>query len=260
MELAVVISIILVVLAVSFPKLLPLIAFGEHEGAARHLASYGRSAMGQAALLGDHYTIHVDLDEQEYWTMRWPKPSELAEEEGAGEEMFSRGLKDADEVPEDAYKSSEELLSSFMMAEAGEADDATDLDYEAELMEFRFDEFQRQKTLALAEHAKHDDGMLKDVGIDFSDDGLVQDADAELEPVELEGSLLNRVRLPDNVYIESIRVGDEELRQGEVEIDITATGMAESVTFFVVDGEGDYFTVKWDAVTAGAQLKRGLEK
>ncbi|MFP4172811.1 MAG: prepilin-type N-terminal cleavage/methylation domain-containing protein, partial [Candidatus Hydrogenedentota bacterium] len=81
--------------AIAIPRLWPAIAFGEHEGAARRIANYGRAAIAECAMLQTRYTIKIDLDEQEYWTMRWPGFStELAEVQGDMREAARGAMED----------------------------------------------------------------------------------------------------------------------------------------------------------------------
>ena len=61
-ELAVVIVIVAAVAAVAFPRLIPILAYSELEGSARHAAQFGRAALGEAAMLSKELTIRIDLD------------------------------------------------------------------------------------------------------------------------------------------------------------------------------------------------------
>jgi prepilin-type N-terminal cleavage/methylation domain-containing protein len=80
-ELMVVILLISLISAVSFPKLLPLIYFTELEGSARHLTHYGRNAIAQATFMRDPHTVKFDLTNQEYFTVHWVDPDAEAEME-----------------------------------------------------------------------------------------------------------------------------------------------------------------------------------
>lgn len=252
-ELLVVMGIIVTVLAVAFPQLLPVIAFSKHEGVARHLASYGRNAMGQASLFGEHYTVYVDLDAQEYYTMRWPKPGEL-DREGAGVKEYGGGEGSGEVAP----KSSQELVEAMMMEESGEKSGLNLEDQTYELLD-RFDAFHRQKLLALSENVVHDDDFLADVGPEFNEDSPFGIADSDLEPQEVDDPLLTPTYLPRNIWIDSIRVGDDEITSGMVEIDINTSGMTQTVIFYIVNEDDEYYTVTWDAVTGAARLVSGRE-
>ena len=85
-ELMVVIVIMAMIAAISLPYLLPTIIYSTHEGAARHLANYGRSAIAHATLDKETITVMIDLDNQEYWSERLPEPA--PEEEEAENEFF----------------------------------------------------------------------------------------------------------------------------------------------------------------------------
>ena len=66
-ELMVVIALIAIIAAMAMPQLLPALVYSTHEGAARHLANYGRNAISHATLSNETITIVIDLDNQEYW-------------------------------------------------------------------------------------------------------------------------------------------------------------------------------------------------
>lgn len=251
-ELLVVLAIISGVLAVVFPQLLPVIAFSKHEAAARHLASYGRNAMAQASLMNEHFTVYIDLDAQEYWTMRWPNPAELAEREEA-----KKAGRDGEENQETAT-SSYDLIGAMMAQEEGEEPDM-DLENETYTLLDRFDEFHRQKILALSKNVHHDRDFLEDVGPEFSKDSPFGYDESDLEPEEVDDPLLDRTFFPEDIWIESITVGDDETSSGTVEIDINTSGMLQTVVFYVVNDDDEYYTVSWDAITGGAHLVSGKE-
>lgn len=255
-ELMVVLAIMLGVLAVAFPRLLPVIAFSGHEGAARRLSSYGRNAMSQASLLHEHYTVYVDLDAQEYYVLRWPKSSEFLE---GFEEDGAEDKADEDSEEPEPMKRSEDLLAAMATMEEDGSSADFDLEYQSAAMQFRFDEFHRQRIMVQTKNVEYDDGLLAGVADDlFSEDFTFDEDAAPDEPTEISDPLLPRTKLPRDIYIEAVRVGDKEIARGVVEIEITSVGLAEPVTFFVKNKQNEYYTVTWDAVTGDAYLQYGL--
>ena len=89
-ELAVVVGIVALLLAVAIPQLVPSILFSTLEGSARHLAGYGRAAMAHAVITHERLTIRIELTPedgapQQYWAVRWYTEEELQDEEDEGD-------------------------------------------------------------------------------------------------------------------------------------------------------------------------------
>ena len=97
-ELVVVVGLIGIVLAVAIPNLLPVLAFSDHQGAARRLANYGRAAVSYAAVTQTPITVLVDLNEQAYWSVYWLPDDE---EEARHEDREALGAGPAGYDPED---------------------------------------------------------------------------------------------------------------------------------------------------------------
>lgn len=258
MELAVVMGIIAVIVTMTLPQLLPALTFTTHEGAARRLAGYGRSAIGHATLMRERVTVKIDLNLQEYWTERLP---EAPEKEGLGEE--GRFFDEMDDLPTDSIE-----LFALAMEASGGGDEMLDdernqkiVDRQRDKMNRRFERMARQALLTQAKRVVHDrQGILDEVSPLFeSEFSLDPDADEELEPEELLGPLLRRGRVPNGVEIDSIRIGEEVFTSGLVEIEITPLGLEKAVVLFIVNDEGHFFTVEWDPVTGGTHMRSGRE-
>jgi prepilin-type N-terminal cleavage/methylation domain-containing protein len=232
-ELAIVVALIAIVTAIAVPRLLPTIAFSQLEGAARHVASYGRNVMAHCALAHDRITVKFDLDTREYWAVRWPLPEAEREEPTGG---------DATQEPQYAAE--------------GPASD-TDSEAAAEEIRERFDRFARLVILAKASRVKHE-GILDEIGPLFDKEFTLDDEGKEEEEIKL--LLLARTELPEDVTIESIQVGQVNKVKGTVEVEVTPLGLSEPVVFFLKGGSEEYYTVSWDAITGGAHLSQGKEE
>lgn len=251
-ELLVVIGLISMIVGVALPRLMPAILFSNHEGAARRIAGYGRSAIGHAALRHERLTVMVDLDHQEYWCERLPEPKDEEEEDGRSGGMGGMPF------PTDGL----ELLAMAQSALAGEEDGEVDtelLKEQAKRMNDGFERLARRALLARAERVIHDrEGLFDEMEPLFEDEFTLDiEEDKDLEPVEVLEPLLQRTRLPQGCFIDSVRVGEKEHRTGVVEIEITTLGLAEPVTFFIANEDGDYFTVDWDPITSDSHLRAG---
>jgi len=233
-ELALVVLIIAIILAIAMPRMIPAIAYSELEGAARHLAGYGRSLMAHCALSGDAVTFKVDMGQRDYWSVRWI-------------------LADAaflDENEEDEAASPSAVRAPVPGSEEDTAMRAQDL-------EEQFQRFAYMKTRSRARNVPKDD-FLDEIGPLFEEEFTLEEEEDEESTEELKTDLLSRTWLPGDVQFESIRVGTREYTTGTVEIDVTSLGLAEAVVFTIVSGD-EYYTVAWDAVTGGAHIKQGKE-
>lgn len=238
-ELAVVLGLIALIVAVAFPHLAPVIAFSNHEGAARHLAGFGRAAIAHCVLMHDRLTIKVDLDKQEYWAVKWvvPEPDDLLKD-GGGEEWGSADLIN------NGRRSSDH---------AADGEDEESPEEQAAAMRDQFNHLARLATESRARNVRHD-RIIDEIGPIFEDYSLETEEDeGEFQEVEL--PLLLRTRLPDNVVIESMLVGTAKHSGGTVEFEISPLGLPQPVVFYVKDGAGDYYTVTWDAITGGTRLQ-----
>ena len=241
-ELSLVVLIIAVVLMIAMPRLMPVLAYSKLEGAARHVASYGQSAVAHCALNQERITVKFELsgEPQEYWCLRWPEPETSLFDEGLDGEKAQRSVLDQTE---------ESVLEMVAMNQEQELAELADD------MRQRFDRLFRYQLEARTRNVRHD-GFLADIGPDFSEFAL--DPDAK-EVDEVKADLLARTTVPAGVVIESMRVGGCEYTEGVVEIDVTPVGLYETVEFRL-RGEGDeYYTVVWDPITLSSRLTYGLQ-
>ncbi len=241
-ELSLVVLIIGVALSIALPRFAPMLAYSQLEGGARHVASYGQSAIAHCALYEERITVKFELshEPQQYWCLRWPEPETSLFGEGLGGEEAQRSVLDQTE---------EGVLEMVAMNQEQELAELADD------MRQRFDRLFRYQLEARTRNVKHD-GFLADVGPDFSEFEL--DPDAE-EVEEVKTDLLARVTVPKGVVIESIRVGGVDYAEGLVEIDVTPVGLYETVEFRLRGEDDEYYTVVWDPVTLSSRLTYGLQ-
>ncbi|MBI4559407.1 MAG: type II secretion system protein [Candidatus Hydrogenedentes bacterium] len=238
-ELMVVIGLAAVIMAVVVPNLVPMIAFGDLEGSARHLAGFGRGAMAHCTLMRERFTIRLDLDNDEYWAVRWPAETDL------GFSKDEDGEKDAGgDEPMSLFGASDNRSGEELMAQ------------QAELMQERVERFARAATMS---RAKRVQGQSILDGIDplFEKEFRLEDEEKDFE--EVKDALLERTRLPEGVHLESVQISGQDHVKGIAEIEIWPTGLEEPVSFVLSSDAGDYYTVKWDAITGGAYATTGKE-
>ncbi len=238
-ELCLVVALIALVMGLALPRLMPLIGFSTFEGAARHLATYGRAAMGHCTLMHERLTIMIDLQQQEYWAVRWNPVTE--------------GLLDEEEEDREA-QAREDLRYAQALGEP--VDDAV---VKAQEMQERFDRLARQVLEARARNVHHE-SFLDEIGPLFDHEFELDTESEEEEMEEVKLTLLVRTRMPDGVTIESVRVGANEYMDGTVEVEITPLGLGEPVTFWLRNDREEYMTVAWDPITGGAHLYEGKEQ
>ncbi len=249
-ELIVVVGLIGLIVAVAFPALLPAIAFTHLEGTARHISGFGMGAMAHATLMGERVTVHIDLDTQEYWAMRWPKPEmdsvgEALEESGSmvgslGEEDLLSLLKS----PEDRDKLSEEDQEAL----AGRRDK----------MSAGFDQLVQLRLMDQAKNVKPPESMMDEIGPLFEKEFSLDEEDA-LKPEEITGSGLNRTKMPSDIRIESVSFGEIEKTKGLVEVEISPLGLSGYAVFVIRDNDEECFTIVWDPITGFAYVEEGDE-
>lgn len=253
-ELSVVVFIIGIIAALAFPHLLPVIAFSQLEGQARHLANYGRSAVAMATMTRQELTVYFDLDEQQYYTIRlvYPEPEGEAEGEQSDQLSMLSEMRGGDPM-ELAARLAEGRSQGGMFDEMPE-----DFDDEAanQQMAQRFNQFARAATEERAKNVKHEEGILEDVGPLFEEED--QFSLEEMEPVEEEvaGPILERVRLENDVVIEYVVIEGESHSSGVVELKISPLGLHSNVGFHL-SHEDAYYTVTWDAASGGAKVEDG---
>jgi len=259
-EMVVVVVLIGIVMAVALPQLMPAIVLSRGEGAARHLAGFGRTAMAQSSLMRENITVKFNLDEQTYWAERLVREDE--------EEFF----KDQDEGREGGQdKKSGKDKSGYMDlmgssglrqkqfgSTMGKADDpAAAEDEAARMMRERIERYIRMQTEARAR--KLDKGSLfEEMTPLFEKKFDLEDTESYIE--EIKEPLLQRTALPQGVMIELVRVGSTDYRSGDVEFELSSLGLFEPILFHVKNEDEDYFTVAWDPLTGTVRFERGKKE
>jgi len=254
-ELSVVVFIIGMVAAVTFPRLLPVIMFSQLEGSARQLGGYGRAAIAHAAFLKEEITIRFDFEKQELYAVHWVIPP--SDEEGEVEpdqlELLNKFRSGGDFSPEDI---SQMLLEGAMGGASGLPDDF-DQELADQQLADKFDLFIRRGIEQRAKNVIHDQSFMDEIG------GLFDEKDVELgedeEPIEeeLADPVLRRTRIPDDVTVTEIIVNGASFKRGEVEILISPLGPVDDVIFYLASSENEYYTVLWDAVTGTTDVLFG---
>lgn len=255
-EIMVVVAIIAAILAVALPQLLPALLYSTHEGAARHLANYGRSAAAHAALTQENITVVFDLDTQEYWAERMPEPELDETEENA---LDASDEEKTDElIPEDdteLYQLAQEELALPEDEERSE-DGNSILDEQKERMVGQFRNRAQSSLRSKVDRIKHDERRFPSERSD-EDDFYLGVKKEEPIPEPVDDALLERTRIPEGVYLELVVVAEEEHIDGIVEIELTPLGLSTEVLFSLINDDGDVFTVTWDAVTGEARVRDG---
>lgn len=239
-ELAVVVAIIAIALAIAMPQLWPAVDAMTLEGSARHLGNYGRAIMAQSALVGETLIFKVDFEKQEYWTERMPRPDWMLEEEEQREKEKTGGE-----------------LSVDLFANTDDASEEQ-LEQQAEKMRTRMEQFYRQTLDSRAVNVKHD-GILGDMDPLFEKEFELDESDEK--DWEYSTYLLQRTRMTEGIRIESIKLGTtgKEFVKGVADIEVYPMGLGTPVIFYLVNEAGDYFTVAWDPITTGTHLYEGKE-
>jgi prepilin-type N-terminal cleavage/methylation domain-containing protein len=263
LELALVVFLIGLVAAMTVPQLMPIIAFSELEGTARHIAGYGRGAMAHSALLRDRVVVRVDLKEQEIYAVHWI--IEETEEEKKLREEEPDQLAKLAQLKEKGIRSAEDLDKSMLQGgELGSLLSGDDGAFDEELagyqMSDKFNAFSRQALESRAENIKHDESFLEGVGDIFGEEDVF-DLD-EKEPIEEElgDPILRRTKLREGVTITGVDLDGEHISKGVVEIEFTVLGLAQKAVFYVENEDGDAFTVLWDPVSGRTNIFPGLEE
>lgn len=241
-ELVCVIALIGLVLAIAMPRLMPVFAFSQLEGSARHIANYGRSAIAFSAFKQEPITVRFDFDTGEYWSLRWVEKQESI----FGDSSIAGESKPLEVNAATALG----LIEQQGLSPEDRAQQSLEFEYQLDLA-FR-------RSLEARARNVPQEGMLSGIDplkeFDFS---LREDEEDQRE--EVMATTLLRGTLPQGVAVESIRVGGDEFTKGIVDMEITPVGLADSVTFVLKGEDEDYFTVTWDPITGGAHLSRGKE-
>ena len=239
-ELVFVVGLIVLVLAVAMPRLMPVFAYNELEGSARHLANYGRSTIAYSAFKQEAVTFRFFFETQEYCVLRWVEKQESIFE---GSDLAAKN-----QPLEINAETALNLANQQGLTTEERAQQALEFEYQLDLT-FRRSLEARAKNVPR-------DGLLTGINpleeFEFS-----LDEDEEEQREELSTSTIMRTMLPADVKVTSIRIGDEEYAEGMVDIEITPVGISDAVTFVLTSTDGDVYQVAWDAITGGAHLSKG---
>jgi type II secretory pathway pseudopilin PulG len=239
------------VVTIALPQLLPAILFSNLDGAARHVAGYGRAAMVHATLTRQPITVRFDLDKRQYWAIRFVQHSQSIFDDDKDKDGKD-GKKDS---ARDRSSAGEGKDTLDLMHRGGGEGEGDEMLQNADAMREQFDEFVRLQMMARSKQIKRE-GILDDIGPLF-DKKFSLDSEEEKEEELVDDPLLERTTLPEGVVIETIYVGKSSHSKGLVEVEISALGLNEPVTFYLKNEDDDYFTVAWDPITGGVHFERG---
>lgn len=250
-ELVVVIVIIAVMAAVAVPRLFPVLAFSEHEGAARRIAALGRGVMSYATLHHEDVTVMFDLDDQVIWTEHMPEvvDEEEDEERAEMEQRFQKLMEGTDLMT---------LMNDPDAVSALSPEDQETLLAKSDMMDDEFDSYARQGTLRRAKKVNHERRKMKSSLFEGEGMGLSENTE-ELVPEELETPLIQRTRLPLGIEIDRVEVGGKSKSNGTVEVVATPVGLQDQVVVYVRNADREYFTIRWDPITGDAFFVQGEE-
>jgi len=244
-ELVVVVMVVLVFLAIAAPNLAPMFIFADLETSSRNLASFGARAMDQCILARDRYTVKVDLTNQEYWALRWPKATDDEEREGR---LTGGGLNILGDNKRGSLRD--------QMASLQDVTDISDADLEEEAQAlFAEMEWHHRTVLetrarrVLEQETRPGEGRLFDTRFTLERE--------EDDKQEVRLPLLTRTSLPQGVRIQRVVVGDKTHSSGVVEIEITPVGLELPVSFEMRNDDGDVYTVKWMGNTRQGIIESG---
>lgn len=246
LELMFVVFLIALMLAIAMPQLMPAFMFSQHEGAARRLANYGRSAIAYSAMHREPITVRFDLANGEYWCLRWNQDALDGSITG---DFFDD---DDDEKARTTGKETEMDIEELMAVGTVEEIEQQSVEVLHELNRA----FQRSLE-AQARNVPRD-SILGEFDPLF-DEQFSLDAKAEEQREEISDSLLDHGRFPEDIRLESILLNGEEIFEGIVDIEVTPLGLNQSVSFFIKGPREQYYTVVWDPITGGAHLTQGKE-
>ncbi|MBM3290143.1 MAG: hypothetical protein FJY92_08340 [Candidatus Hydrogenedentes bacterium] len=263
LELIFVVFIIVLMLSIAMPKLMPAMLSSQLEGQARHIANYGRSAIAYSALHREPVTVRFDLARREYYCLRWSE-DELGLQSG----MESAGLsgiegKDRAGLSRDPNKQADGLStgspnSQMTIQDLMATGTADDLEYQRDEVLYELDSMYQRSLLAQARNVPQE-SLLNDVDPLLKKKFSLETREEEELREEIQDTLLEHARLPEEIVIESIMLGGELVSEGVVDIEIAPLGLSETVSFILRGDKDEYFTVQWDPITGGSHLLRGKE-
>lgn len=252
-ELAVVIVIMGVIAAMTFPQFLPLIAFSEHETTARHLAGYSDAVVSYATLTRQTVTLRINLDDQ---FMETTHLVDTAKDEAEGEDVDQMALLEQMRGG-DAPLAPEEMAS--LLAGGGDPSQLPpgfDMEKMQAQLNDKFDLAYRQMLEARAKNVKHPDSMLDEVQLFDEKDKFKLDEE-QLEDLPVDDPLLEHTTWPKGVRLESVSVDGEVYKKGVVELEVTALGLSQLVGLYLRGEDGTYYTVVLNPLNSRADVVPG---
>lgn len=250
-ELMVVIFIVGLISAVTFPQLLPVIVFSEHEGAARRLGAFGDAVIAHSTLRRETITVRFDLGAQSFEATRWV---DVAKESGEGEEPDQLAMLEqmggGDMGPEQLA----ELMAGG--GDPGSLPEGFDFEKAHEQLNSKFDLFARSVLEAQARNVRHPEGMLSEINLFDQGDDFSLEAE-QWEELPVDDPLLALDYLPKGVQLDTIWLDGERHTRGVVEIELTALGLTQLVGLYLRNEDGDYYTVIWDPLASRARVRSG---
>lgn len=261
LELMFVVFIIALMLSIAMPRLLPALLSSQLEGAARHLANYGRSAIAYSALNREPITVRIDLQKREYYSLKWMdeqiglndmKSAGLSGIEGKNSVGLSKieGKKDAGL----SVDPSNQMTIQDMIIEG----DVESLEAQRDEVQLDLDMAFRRSLQAQAMNVPHET-VRGDIDPIFKKDFKLTVDGEEEQRDEIADALLGHGYLPEEISIESVLLGGEQISEGTVDVEVTPIGLSQSVSFILKNTRDEYYTVQWDPITGGAHLARGKE-
>ena len=251
-ELAVVMFLVGLILSVTLPKLVPVIAFSELQGSARRLANYGRGVVAEAALERGTITVYFDLDAQEYYSVRLVYPEGEAGFEGETDQWGLLSDSGAFNSPDfmDNLRASRDGGKGMLDGMDGFDDGAAN----AQLAS-RFDKMAWRITEERARNVIPDESFLDEIGPLFEEEFTLEET--EPEEVELTDVILERTRLPETISIEAVVIEGMEYSSGLIDVEVSPLGLLDLVGIYLVNDNEEYYTVSWDPVTGYAKFESG---
>ena len=262
-EMLLVMAVIALMATIALPQLMPSILLSRLDGAARHVAGYGRAAMAQATLMRETIIVKLDLTNQEYWAVRRvEKAASIFDEDPKGKKSKTatdkkKKRRDTSRKQTGGNDGRNDDFLNLLGYGRSEKDGATSDEgamTEADMMRKQFDRFVQTQMLARSKQVKRG-GILDEIGPLFDKKFSLED-EKETEE-EVTDPLLSRTSLPDGVVIESVHVGGASHTKGEVAIEITALGLSDQVTFYLKGEDESYYTVVWDPITGNVHIEKG---
>ncbi len=258
LELCVVMVIIAVVASIAAPQFLGLISYGELDGEGRWLANYGTAAMAEAVLFKTPIKVRLDLDKQEYSSIRliYPEPEADADGNPLPPDQISMLSKAKKETKMSSSQMSDLLSGKKNMDPSlrGALPGGFDQDLADQQMNDKFGRFARQALETRAKNVKPKEGILDEIGPLFEKKFTLK----EDEPTEeQQGGVLAKHRMPEGVRITAVMRDGEVLSKGIVEVEVSPLGLTSLAAMHIVNGDGEYMTIYWDPLTGRGSARQG---